>query len=331
MKIKKIAASVLAVAMMLSVALTGCSTTGKINADATGATLNGKEISLGFMNFVARYQQAMSDLSYLSYFGAGMWTMEMTEGVTMEQSVKEEVLTSIQTMYLLEEHMADYSVTLTEEDMAAIEEATAKFMSDNSKKAINQLGATEEYVKEMLRLYTIEHKMREAIYAATTVEVSDEEAAQRTFSYFRMDIPEGADTASLLATAEELAKAAKDDFEGTAESNEYTVYDYSYGADEAYMDAAVIAVADELKEGEISGVITTEDYYYIIRLDSEFDETATADKKESMIASKKAEEYQAICDGYIAEATFDVNKDEWATVTFDRLFGPVAIEEETAE
>lgn len=227
--------------------------------------------------------------------------------------------------------------------MTAIEEAAKQFMADNSSKAIKQLGATEEYVKEMLRLYTIEQKMYAAIFAASEVKVTDEEAAQRTFSYIKVSSTGTTDAdgntveytdeekAELETAMQELAKAAKKDFDAAAEDSGYTVSTYSYGADETSMNEAVIEAADALKEGKVSDLITTDTDYYVIRLDSEYDEEKTAEAKKSMLAEKKNEEYTAICEGYKEEATFELNEEAWANVKFDRLFGVAASEKETTE
>lgn len=331
MRLKRLIAFMLAGAMAVSVALTGCGST--INADAVGATLDGEEISLGLMNFMARYQQAIGDISYLMYFGTEMWSTEISEGVTMEDSTKESVADSIETMYLLEDHMADYGVEITEDEQTAIETAAKQFMSDNSKKAIKQMGATEEYVKEMLRLYTIQQKMQDAIYEETEITVTDEEAAQRTFSYFRVSNTTTTDSdgnsvdltdeekETLASDMQGIAEEAKQDFDKTAEENEYDVTSYSYGSDETYMDEAVITAADALKEGEVSDLITTDEYYYVIRLDSELDEEKTAEKKESLIAQQKSDHYTEVTDAYKEEAAFEINEEAWATVKFDRLFG----------
>lgn len=340
MKLKRITACILAAAMTMSVALTGCGGS-TIDANAVGATLNGEEISLGFMNFVARYNQALSDATYMAYFGTTMWDTEVEEGVTMEDSTKETVATNIQTMYLLEDHMADYGVELTAEEQTAIETAAKQFMADNSKKAIKQLGATEEYVKEMLRLYTIEKKMQDAIYESTEITVTEEDAAQRTFSYIQVSATSTTDSegssvdyteeekATLAAEMAEYATAAKEDFEGAAEEKGYEVSTYSYGADETYMDKAVIAAADALKEGEVSEVITTETNHYVIRLDSEFDEEATAEKLETLIEQQKLDNYTSVCDNYKKVATWELSEEAWATVKFDRLFSLAT--EETEE
>ncbi len=340
MKLRRLTACILAGAMAMSVALTGCGST--IDATAVGATLNGKEISLGQMNFIARYQQAISDIGYLAYFGPTMWSTEITEGVTMEEGTKDSIVDSIQTMYLLEEHMADYGLALTEEDTAAIEAAAQQFMADNSSKAIKQLGATEEYVKEMLRLYAIQDKMQEAIYDETEITVTDEEAAQRTFSYIRVSTTNTTDDAgnsvtmtedeqtALKAEMKTYAADVAEDFEGAAEEKGYTVYSYSYGADEAVMDEAVISAADALKEGEVSELITTDTFYYIIRLDSELDEEKTAEKKEELIEEQQSAHYTEVCESYQENASFELNEEAWATVKFDRLFG-LAAQEETEE
>ena len=341
MKLKKLTACVLAGAMALSVAFTGCGGS-TINANAVGATLNGEDISLGLMNFMARYQQAISDASYLMYFGTEMWSTEMSEGVTMEDSTKESVVNSIHTAYLLEEHMKDYGVEVTAEETAAIEAAAKEFMTENSKKGIEQLGATEEYVKEMLRLYTIEQKMYSAIFAASKATVTDEEAAQRTFSYVKVSSTSTTDEngnsveyteeekTELAAVVAEFATTAAEaeNFEEAAETAGYTVSTYSYGADESSMDEKVIAAADALKEGEVSELITTDKDYYIIRLDSEHDEAKTAEKKASLLTEKKTEEYNKICEEYRKESEFKLNEENWATVKFDRLFR-IATEETT--
>lgn len=350
MKVKRLTTCLLAGAMALSVALTGC---GKIDADAVGATLDGKEISLGFMNFMARYQQMSYDSYLLSYYGTEMWSQTVTEeekdddgnvtkpAQTMEENVKESVAENIELMYLLEAHMADYNVEITDEETAAIEEAAKKFMSDNSKKAIKQLGATEEYVKEMLRLTTIQQKMYDAILEASTVTVTDEEAAQRTYSYIQVSTTSTTDSdgnsvdltdeekEQLASDMEEYAAAAKEDFEGAAKEKGYTVSTQSYGSDNT-LDEKLVAAADALKEGEISDLITTDSNYYVIRLDKEYDEEATAEKKESLLTTKKQEEYDSICEGYMEDAKFELNEEEWAKVKFNRLFS-IASDEETTE
>ena len=162
MKAKRILPLLLAAAMGMSV-FAGCG--NAIDANKAGATLEGEEISLGFMNFMARYQQAVYDGQLGTMFGNTMWTQDlMGEGTD-----------NIETLYLLEDHMADYKVEITDEELAKMDEAAEKFMSDNTKAAIRQIGATKEYVKEMLRLNTIQVKMRAEMDKEVDTEVSDDD------------------------------------------------------------------------------------------------------------------------------------------------------------
>ncbi len=349
MKLKKIKTVLLAGAMLGAAVLGGC---GRINQDATVATLNDDtEISLGYANFAARFQQATYDSFFVSYYGEGYWTNENyanDDGQTMEDTTKESIMDDIELEYLLEAHMADYGVEITDEEQAAITEAAEKFMSDNSGDAVKEMGATQEYVEKFLYYRTVREKMIEAIEAEADTNVSDEEAAQKTFSYMKIDLKNYTDddgntqeytdeeVEDVKQTAEKAAAAAADDFDAASEDYSYEIKTYSYGSDEeseedgGFCDA-VIEAADEMKEGDVSGLIEGTDCYYIIRLDSEFDEEATEKKRESIISTRKSEYYTEVTDGYIDEAKFEINEKEWSKVKFDNVFTvPAATDDDSS-
>lgn len=339
---KKFTSLALAGVMASSVMLAGCG--NSIDKDAVVATLDGKEITLGLANFMAQYQAVSYDSQLLSYYGETMWEEDLFgTGETMTATVKNDVLESLKLGYVLEQHMDEYKVELTDEEMAAINDTAKKFMEDNEGDAADAMGAEEEYVAEMLRLTQIQTKMQEAIEAGADTEVSDEEAAQRTFSYIEISADTYTDdegnTVELTeeekewtaTTAAEMAEAAKSDFEGTAEEYAYTVNTYSYGADEdnSTMDEVVTTAADKLKEGEVSELLTAADgTFYIIRLDSEFDETATEEKKKSIIADRQYELYTEVTDGYLEGVEWVVDEELWEQVDFDELY-TVKAEEST--
>ncbi len=332
MKAKRLVALLLAAVLGAST-LTACGS--NIDATKTGATLDGQEISLGFMNFMARYQQAIYDGQFASVFGTGMWGQDMfNDGTDMQTSVKKNVAETVELFYLLEKHMADYKVEVTDEELAAMDEAAKKFMEDNSKQAIRQLGATEEYVKEMLRLNTIQAKMRVEMDKEVDTKVSDEEAAQKAISYVSVSTASTTDEngetkeytedekKELEQQMKDFQKSAEDDFTAAAENAGYTVSNYYYGEkDESYtLDDAVIEAANKLKEGEVSKVISTESSLYVVRMDSTFDEEKTKEKKETIVQQRKDDHYTEVCDGYKEGVAYELNEDEWAKVKFDELF-----------
>ena len=117
-------------------------------------------------------------IMFASYYGEGYWTNEDyadEDGRTLEESVKDAVMEEIETDLLLEQHMSEYGVEITEEEQAAMDEAAAKFMEDNSDEAVKALGATEEYVADLLYYETVSRKMTEAIGATADSNISEEE------------------------------------------------------------------------------------------------------------------------------------------------------------
>lgn len=344
MKYKKIAAVILSIVMLSSFAVAGCGS--RINKDAVAATLDGKEISMGIANFAAQHQAAQIDGNFLAYYGEDMWTSDSGSGSTMEESVKESLMESLQEYYLLDAHTADYGVELTDEEKTAITQAASKFLADNSKETLDLMSATQETVEEMLRLHTIQTKMHDAIIKEIDTNVTDEECAQKTFSYVRFSKPaedaSAADSSTddtsatdtettaddVKAEAEEFLKNAEDDMEAAAEAGEYTILTCSYGKGDleedentTSMDQDVLKEADKLKKGQLaSDVIEVGDDYYVIRMDSTDDKEAAKTKKESILNQRRNDKYSEVIQDYKDNCEWKINEDEWKKVNFDKLY-----------
>ncbi len=345
MRTKKVTVLLLTAAMLTGMTVSGCG--NKINDTATFATLDDTTITMGVANFCAKYEQAMYDSYYMAIFGENMWESDLYgNGNTMTQDVKDEIEEELQTLYLLQAHMDEYDISVSEEEEAAILKAADDFIAANSKEAVKQIGAeNKDNVTELLRLRTIQNKMHNRMIEDADTEVTDEEAAQRSFSYVSVSTSGATDAdgnqveyteeekADLKSAAQEVAKA--EDFDAAAEAAGYTVSTASYGSAEdenATMDTAVLEAADALKEGEVSDVIETDSAYYVVRLDSEHDEEATASKKEELISQKQEDYYNDILDGWKEASKWTLNESEWAKVTFEDHFAqPKQEETESSE
>lgn len=319
----------------MGMTISGCGNT--IRDNAVFATLDDTTITMGVANFFAKYEQVMYDSFYLAYFGEDMWENDLYgNGKTLTEDVKEDVAEELQTMYLLKAHMGDYGVSISEEEEAAMAKAADDFLADNSSAAIRQIGAgNRENVIEMLRLRTIQEKMHARIIQDADTDVTDEEAAQRTFSYLQIDTSGYTDEEQnhvdytdeekeqFKATAESIAAA--EDFDQAVTDAGYTLSTASYGSaedEDASFDTAVLEAADALKEGQVSDVVETDSAYYVVRLDAEFDEEATASKKEEIISEKQENYYDDILDGWKEDSEWKINESEWAKVTFEDHFTP---------
>lgn len=333
MKIKKFAAVCVAGALIVS-ALTGCG----INKNETIATMGDQEISLGVANFMCRYQQASSDDTFRGYFGDEVWSSDLYgSGSSMQETVKAQVMSSLHEMYTLQNHMEDYGVSLSDEEKQTIQDTAAAFMEANSKEALDEMGATQEIVEEVLTLYTIQAKMHEAIIADADTEVSDEEANMRAYSmisiatdsyiddsYKQVNYTEE-EAAEIKADAEQMAEALKENpnMEEVAEEYGYSVTTGTYDADDSKLDENVKTALDGLKEGEISDLITTDTKLYIVRIDSETDADATEKNRQSIIEERQSTLYSEVLAGWQEDDGWTVKDKVLAKIVFSNRFTQV--------
>lgn len=104
----------------------------------------------------------------------------------------------------------------------------------------------------------------------------------------------------------------------------------------AYPDE-VLEVLRGLKEGEVCDeIIETDTYYYIVRLDEEFDEEATETKKESIISDRESDLYTETTEQWMDDAEIKVEEKVLKTLRLTdshkfSLITPEAEEEEIVE
>lgn len=333
MNLKKIAALVLTGVISLN-ALTGCGA----SPEDTVATLGEETVSFGIANFIVKYQKASLDdiyAMYASLYGVdSLWDVDMSgSGSTTEEQLKDSAMELIHGMYTLKAHMEEYGVTLTEEETTAIKEAANAFLAANSDEAIEEFGATEEIVTEVLTLYTIQAKMYDAIIADADHEVSDEEANMRAYSMIFIDLSQKTDEdGNTSEYTEEELEALKSNalqmtldlksktLEEVAEENGYEVTSGTYGVEDTSLDAELLLALDELKEGEISDMIETDDAIYFLRIDADTDETATEQKRASIIEEREYTLYQETLANWQEDDGWSVKDSLLKEIDFHNIF-----------
>ena len=177
---KKRAVVLLLAGLLAAGSLTGC---GSLEDSDVVATVNDTDITAGVANFYARYTQAQYETYYAGYMGDDMWSGEGEEGETYQDTVKDSILESLENMYLMEEHMDEYEVSLSDEEKNSIKEAASQFDESNGLAEKEKVSGTTDTVERILELLTIQKKVQDAIEAGADTEVSDEEAAQKSMQY----------------------------------------------------------------------------------------------------------------------------------------------------
>lgn len=327
MSIKKFAALLLTGALCLS-AFTGCGA----NPEDTVATLGEENVNFGVANFLLKYQKASVDDMYAMY---GMtWDSDLYgNGTTLEDDFKDSAMQLLHDLYTLKSHMGDYGVEITAEDETAIKEAATAFLAANSEEAVEEFGATQEIVEEVLTLYTIQAKMYNAIIADADTEVSAEEANMRGYSLVTINIAgeydesynyveyTDAEVAVLRESADRMSELLLGkSLEAAAEELGFEVTTGAYAKDDATLSEELLTVMNELKEGEVSKLIETESALYFVRIDADTDEVATEGNRQSIIAERQNALYEQVLTAWQENDGWTVDETVVDKIDFHNVF-----------
>lgn len=133
------------------------------------------------------------------------------------------------------------------------------------------------------------------------------------------------------ADMSELAKTVDESLTASTGTFQTNLSDEWEDDTASYYNEDMVAALRELKEGEITAVIETEDEgYYIARLDKELDEEATEKERESIISTRENDFYTDTTEAWLADAEVTVDEEVLNTlkVTDAMVFSTVSNTEE---
>ena len=332
MYFRRKAAVLTAVGVLAAMTATGCS--GSLNTDAVVATVGDEDITLGVANFYARMTQGQYETYYAGMMGTtgeAMWTQDAGDGQTYEDSVKDGLMESLQNMYLISQHAADYDVSLTDEEEESITEAAKQFGTDNTDTAKETVSGYKKDIEKYLELVTIQSKMDSKMKEGVDEEVSDEEAAQKAMKYVYFSYTSTDDSGNsteltdeekkdLKADAQELLDrvAAGEDISTVAEEFGQTATDLTFDSESTSPNEDLIAAADALaSEGDVTDLIETDGGIYVGQLTSLLDRDATDQKKASIVEERKQEQYDSLLEEWRNDTDIKVHERVWNKVDFE--------------
>ena len=320
-KLNKTAACGILAAALAAGTLSGCSKA--IDGTKTVATVGDEKVTLGLASYMVRDQQAQT----MSYYN-----------MLMSQYG---VMTTINQLYVLKAHAADYDVTITDDEEKAIKEAAAEFIKDNDEKILKKLAVSEDDIVTYLELVTIRSKMHDPMTAdvdtevsanekdqtrvtivkvstegtekdddGNTIDLTDEEKAQKKdLAQQVLDKVKASDDVA-NADMDALAKEVDDSLSATAPA--FT----TAGSTDDTLDEAVQDAALELKDGEVAdSVIEGDDGYYVVRLDKMLDEDATENKEKTVISERKSDLFDSTLEDWVKEEKIKVKDKVWDQIT----------------
>ncbi len=345
---KKRMAGTLALLSAMAISVTGCSVGNRPDDTAEAVKVEGVSIPLGEVNFLLRYQQTQMQSSYGMFFGEDYLNQDlMGTGIPYGVTMRDGVVETLEEYYLVEAHAEELGVTLSEEDKTKASEAAKAFIAANDSKTLKAMSAEEATVTHVLEMMALQSKVYDNRAETIDTQVDQEEAAQKRISYVEdstssdydeegNEIPLSEEEITSKKTQmDELLNEVKagQSLSEAAEAKElYCNEAVNYGKDDASLPDAVKNAADALQDGEYSEVIEAEDGYYIVYMESTYDEAATQEAIQDILRERESDAYLAWLDPLKEAAEITSNEEVLGLLTFERLFSePAAEEEEAAE
>ena len=248
-----------------------------------------------------RYEDAYTDQ---------LWQTVLDEDGTTVQTFfleqVEEFLREQKTVTLLAE---EEGIQLNGEEQRLVSQLSQEYFQGLTAEDVAYMGITQEDVQTMYSDYCLANKAVAELTKDMDLEVSDSEAKVSDIQQIEVADEETADTV-LALTQEEGADFARI-------AGEYSInsqIDRQLARGEA--DAALEEGAFALQEGQVSGVISCGQTFYIVKCVSDYNEAATQERKAALELLKKERGFKGIYDEFAADHVVTFGEDFWDGVDF---------------
>ncbi len=263
---------------------------------------------------------------YENVYGPEIWETD-TDGVAIEDSLKETVLARISRVKVLVLLAEEQGVSLNKEEEKKAEAAAEEYFETLSDEEIEALDVTEELIVSMYEEYALADKVYHYLIQDVNPEISDDDARTITVSHilirtFHVDLNgnvtpySDAAKEEALQRANEVLQLARDgeDFEQLVLTyNEDTRGNISFRKGE--MPAAYEEAAFNLATDEISQIVETEYGYYIIKCTNTFNREETDANKIIILGEQKEAAFQTVYEEFLGTLTGNLNQKAWDAVT----------------
>lgn len=328
----------LAAVMAVSV-LAGCSSTVKPENYGTTvvATLGDEKIYLDEANFYLKSDQYYYEMMYTYMYGtADIWDMEVSTNVTMADSLRNTTMTTLRQTYILCSHADELGVSLSDADMVKVEETVDTSLEQADPALLAAINMSRDRMIEVVAKNALANRVWEAMVADADTDISDEEARCVGASYVLVkeaSEDSGAEEVSAKVKAQEIYDAVRggSTLEEAASAYELTPSTASYYTGDTFDEGSLGARALSMQEGEAVLFEKEDTGWYVLVLDSELDEDATAQKKESIIADRQNTVFSEKYVKWEEESPeFSVDSKVWKSVPFNTMYVVETSEETTA-
>lgn len=264
---------------------------------------------------------------YEASYGERIWSISV-DGESFADYMKDQLenfLSQLKCMVLMAE---DRGISLSEEEEKLTLAAAKEYLEALSEEEQSYLNMTEEQLTKLYREYRLADRLVDQVTAAVDTEISDDEARIIEVQQIVFPKTETVEDGSTVVLSESEVEALR--------SNAQTVADRAAAGDafgslqEVYSseEAGSIRVSRydvkpqweeavfSLGSGEISGVIETEDAFYVVRCVNNLLADETEANKEVIREKRKAETFYREYEAFTANLTSQYDAQGWKNLSF---------------
>lgn len=254
------------------------------------------------------YQEALIYLgeekgAYESSFGDAVWD-EYIGDMTMEEYVKDVVknkLAKIECINLLAE---EENISLSSDEEKKVEAAAEEYFSRLTESQISEMELNIEIVKKTFTKYAISQKVFETLTADMDSQISDSDAKVIKVQTIFMATEES-ELNKILRKLED----GEDFYTLAEEFTEDDEIEYLIKKGETLPEFEEAAF--KLKTDEISGVISTEKGFYIIKCISDYMPDESAANKKALLSAEIEEAFKLVYNPFVDKLKFEFNSSLW--------------------
>ncbi|MCR5488073.1 MAG: peptidylprolyl isomerase [Lachnospiraceae bacterium] len=272
------------------------------------------EARVYIQTFLKRYEDA---------YGPEIWEKKI-DGKSLAERIKKDTLSCIARLKVIHLLASDMGISLSEKEEAQCISAAKQYMDCLSESDLQYLGLTEEITTDMYREYALAEKVYNNITEGIEPEISDDEARTVLVRQIECRIlhndPLGRDKEysqeqrmDAYARIHELSDRieAGEDFDSLADRyNEGSEDTCSIGKD-SNLSSSLKEAAFSLAKGQVSGVIETEDGFFLLKCISTLDREETDANKIRILEDKKNEAFAGDYDEFRKTVYSGLNEAMW--------------------
>lgn len=283
--------------------------------------VSGLKVSYGE---VVLYMQSTKE-EVETLYGKEVWNYVLDdEGTTYAEMLKEELLKQITYTKLVCAQAGSLGISLTEDEKMDVDEYTDNYLSKFSFDELNYYGITRELVEGIYTDNLLATKIYESLTLNVDTDVSDEEARHPVLWYLFVAKYGIAEDGSHTELTEEELQKVRERAEQLAEESQLTEDFYAFAKENTddtdeieiivgrgEMFEELEKVAFGLLEGQTSGLVETDDGYFILHCKTYLDEEATEQAKVDIILERQDKAFSSSYSVWEAETSVWVDQVLW--------------------